>query len=152
MKALTAALTFLALAIPVTAGAQSYSLAPWYVGAGAGQSHNGDRDTVTTVRLGYRFIPEVGIEGGYYDLGEHFGTRARSYGISAVFTGSWDQLDVYGRIGYARTDFGRGDENEGIAGVGLRWNLAPRWGVFVEYQRHDKVEIDSWYAGVDWRF
>jgi hypothetical protein len=167
----------------------------WYVGAGLGQGYstifqsgiqgvepaNYDRhDSVYTIRGGYRFGPALAVEAAYQDLGEYTLTvnggdavttqraRAKSYGVSVVAIAPWDRLDIYGRIGYARTELEQsgsssgptnvfiasssGRTSEAVGAVGLRWWAVPNVGLFAEYQKHDKLEVDSWFAGLDYRF
>ena len=167
----------------------------WYVGAGVGQGDSkvfpsglegvtpaqyDRKDAVYQLRAGWRFTPSFAVEAGYYDLGEYSvavnggdasvisRARARSYGLSLVAIAPWDRFDIYGRIGYARTNLDldtssvgtlqvivpaqRGRTSEAIGAVGLRWWAVPRWGVFAEYQKHDKLDVDSWFVGLDYRF
>ena len=139
-----------------------------------------DKDTAYTLRLGYRITPYVAAEVGYYDLGRYgfrttglsdldVSSRARSAGVSLVGTVPINAFDLYGRAGYARTEtkssvgtsaiLGEGDsasgkhkENEAIYGLGARWNGGRQWGVFAEWMRHDKIEVDTYFIGVDFRF
>ena len=165
----------------------------WYVGVGVGQGMVDftdvpsfitvdEKDTTYQVRLGYRFHRNLGVELGYYNLGEYsasggsaderitVGADARSLGISLVGTLPLDRFDLYGRLGYARSEvsavaglafthafgFGgfnqRARENEWFGSVGGRFNLSRELGVFAEYQRHDKLEVESFFVGVDMRF
>jgi OOP family OmpA-OmpF porin len=137
-------------------------------------------DTALTARYGWRFHRNMALELGYYDFGKYpfdipvtdsGGTRtitgsakARSYGLSFVGILPIDRADLYARIGYARTQVdssadsgntssrGRIRENEAFGAVGARWNVTSAVGVFAEYQKHDKLDIDGYFAGVDFRF
>ena len=159
----------------------------WYVGAGVGQGTADfggvpagvvidDKDTTFTVRLGFQFHRNLGVELGYYHLGDYgasatangvtvsAGAEARSVGVALVGTLPLERFDLYGRVGYARSELKagasalgfsateRGRENEWFAGLGGRFNLSRELGVFAEYQRHDKLEIDTYFIGVDLRF
>ena len=159
----------------------------WYAGLGIGQgtvdfgSVPGgvtvdDKDTTYQVRFGYRFHPNLAVELGYYHLGDYGLTagsgaatlsasaEARSFGVALVGILPLDRFDLYGRVGFARSElkasgsFGgfsasdRDRENEWYAGVGGRFNVSREIGVFAEYQRHDKLEIDGYFVGVDLRF
>ena len=168
----------------------------WYVGAGIGQGSVDfpnvpagvavdDDDTTYQVRFGYRFHRNLAVEMGYYRMGEYglsagsgteaiaISAQAKSFGVSLVGTLPLDRFDLYGRLGYARSEvkgsvtglgrgftdafgFGGADartrENEWFGGVGGRFNVSREFGVFAEYQRHDKLEIDSFFVGVDLRF
>ena len=159
----------------------------WYVGAGIGQGtvdFGGvpagvtvdDKDTTYTVRVGYQFHRSLGVELGYYHLGDYgvsatgggvtinAGAEARSVGIALVGTLPLNRFDLYGRVGYARSEFkatasalgfsatDRGRENEWFAGLGGRFHVSREVGVFAEWQRHDKLEVDTFFVGVDLRF
>jgi OOP family OmpA-OmpF porin len=144
--------------------------------------YNG-HDTALTARYGWRFHPNMALELGYYDFGKYpftldtviptdpastvriqGSTRVRSVGLSLVGIVPLDRFDLYGRIGYARTQVeSSGDaaitsvrrnlrEKEAFGAVGARWNATPSVGLFAEYQKHDKVDLDGYFAGVDFRF
>ncbi len=166
---------------------------PWYIGAGVGQGSLNrsaseltgltnavldDTDTTYTVRGGLRFSPFFAVELGYYDLGKYdfngtaAGTnvyvngsaRAQSYGISLVGIVPISAFDLYGRIGYARSEIkfkgnlpeataDRHDkQNEATYGVGARWKFHPNWGLFAEWMKNDKIRVDSYMGGIDFRF
>jgi OOP family OmpA-OmpF porin len=133
----------------------------------------GDSATTYTLRGGYRFSPYWAVELGYYDLGEYdfssgglAGTaKAKSFGISLVgILPLGEAFDVYGRIGYADSEVkvnasaggfvGNSKDNQGGAtyGVGARWNVSRNWGVFAEWMKNDKIEVDSYLVGFDFRF
>ena len=90
--------------------------------------------------------------------------RARSYGAALVGILPVDRFDLYARAGYARTEVksdsatasstitGHDRFNEAYYGAGVRWNVNTQVGLFAEYQRNDKLELDAWYAGMQWRF
>ncbi|HLX23037.1 MAG TPA: porin family protein [Usitatibacter sp.] len=140
----------------------------------------GKTETTYTIRGGVRFNPFLGVELGYYDLGKYdfhgnsFSgvsnvdgqAKAQSYGISLVGTIPLDQFDLYGRIGYAHsqvklnasgqlnpTPFNSKDtHDEATYGVGGRWNFNPAWGLFAEWMKNDKIKVDSYLIGVDYKF
>jgi OOP family OmpA-OmpF porin len=154
-----------------TGGATSFSFSP---------TQFDGHDTSLTARYGWRFHRNMALELGYYDLGKYpfdilaadsggvriitGSARARSYGLSFVGILPLDRVDLYGRIGYARTEVkssadsgetssrGRIRENEAFGAVGARWNVTSAVGVFAEYQKHDKLDVDGYFAGVDFRF
>jgi OOP family OmpA-OmpF porin len=187
-----AALAVLSLAaLPVSA---QYGQVPqhWYIGAGIGGGNLNvsgtdltgltnatvdDTDTTYTVRLGWRFHPYMALELGYYDLGTYQfhgqgvgaidgSAKAKSVGLSFVGILPLDALDLYGRIGYARselkvnastnviaTPFNEKDhQNEFTYGVGARWNIGRNWGIFGEWMKNDKIEVDSYLIGIDFKF
>lgn len=167
--------------------------APWYFGFGAGQGHLGvsgtdltglnnasvgNTETTYTIRGGYRFSPYWAVEIGYYDLGKYdfHGSsgalnidgeaKAKSVGGSLVGILPMNQFDLYGRIGYARSELkvnassaltptpvnAKDHQNEATYGVGGRWWWGPNGGVFVEWMKNDKIDIDSYLIGLDFRF
>ena len=135
-------------------------------------------ETTWTVRGGWRFSPYTAIELGYYDLGRYnfHGTavgpavrvdgsaRAQSVGLSFVGIIPINTVDIYGRIGYAHSELkfnangplNTGNENqrqnEATYGAGVRWTFAPHWAVFGEWMKNDKIRVDSYLAGIDFRF
>jgi len=139
----------------------------------------GGHDTSLTARYGWRFHRNMALELGYYDFGKYpfeitvadpgirtitGSAKARSIGLSFVGILPLDPVDLYGRIGYARTEVessadspptsARGTirENEVVGALGARWNITPVVGLFAEYQKHDKVELDGYFVGLDFRF
>ncbi len=137
----------------------------------------GNTETTYTVRGGYRFTPYLGVELGYYDLGKYdfHGSgaasidgqaKAKSYGISLVGTLPLDAFDLYGRIGYAHSELklnasapliltpynSKESQDEATYGVGARWNFHPAWGLFAEWMKNDKIKVDSYLIGIDYKF
>ena len=91
--------------------------------------------------------------------------KAHSVAISLVGIIPINAFDIYGRIGYAHSELkfnasgplgGVGNQNdrqdEATYGAGVRWNFHPNWGVFAEWIKNDRIRIDSYVAGVDYRF
>ena len=137
-----------------------------------------DNDTTYTVRAGWRFSPFAAIELGYYDLGgyDFHGTRvgsvgnvdgsARAQSVGLSLVGIWpiNNFDLYGRIGYAHSELkfnangpintgNRNDrQDEATYGVGARWNFTPNWGLFAEWMKNDRIRVDNYLAGIDFRF
>ena len=136
-------------------------------------------DTSWTVRGGWRFSPYAAVELGYYDFGRynfdgnvigHVGNvngsgKAHSVALSLVGIIPISNFDLYGRIGYAHSELkfnasgplgGIANENnrqdEATYGAGVRWNFHPQWGVFAEWIKNDRIRIDSYVAGIDYRF
>ncbi len=169
----------------------SFAQQGWYAGFGlgvgnlnqSGQDISGlanaqldDSDTTYTIRGGYRFHPNFAVEVGYYDLGKYgfsgnLGTtyvsgsvKAKSYGISLVAIAPMDQVDIYGRLGWAESELkananatlvtANSSDRQGEAtyGLGARWNFAKNMGVFAEWMKNDKISVDSYVAGIDFRF
>jgi OOP family OmpA-OmpF porin len=191
---ITLAAALAAVALP--AMAQSHGpMSQWYVGVGVGGGNLNqsgtdltgltnatldDTATTYTIRTGWRFNPYMALELGYYDLGKYSfhgpitGTglnvdgevRAKSVGLSFVGIMPIQYLDLYGRIGYARSELKangntqlsvqssniKDHQNEFTYGVGGRWNFGPQWGLFAEWMKNDKISVDSYLVGIDFRF
>ncbi|MGZ5066996.1 MAG: outer membrane beta-barrel protein, partial [Usitatibacter sp.] len=189
------ALLAAAMIAAAPAMAQQYpAYSPWYLGVGVGQGHFGTsgtdltglnnaqvdtNETTYTIRAGWRFNPFLGLELGYYDLGKYAfhgraiattldidgEAKAKSVGLSLVGTLPIDNFDLYGRIGYARSELKvnasatlaptpvnqKEKQNEATYGVGARWNVTREWGVFAEWMKNDKIDIDSYLIGVDFK-
>ena len=166
----------------VAAVAASLTSAPafaqWYIGLGIGSASTSfspagvtvdDNDVAGQFRAGYRFHPNYALEAGYYYLGEYglsAGTasaaaQARSVGLSLVGIVPLERWELYGRLGYARSELdvdahasnltvsARARENEWFGGIGARYRVASDWAVFAEWQKHDKLEVDAFFIGVD---
>ena len=136
-----------------------------------------DTDTTYTVRGGYRFHPNFAVELGYYDLGKYAfsGTagdvdvsgsaKAKSYGISLVGIAPMGQLRALRPPGLGGVgDQGQRQHRELHAervGQAERRHLRHRRalehghkniGLFAEWMKNDKIEVDSYLVGVDFRF
>ncbi len=175
MKNLALAAFVVATGLSAPCFAQNY-----FVDVGGGQGKaSGDvesgRKSVWAARLGARLSPNFAVDAGYEDLGKYNVTpsgigvsggtvKASAWGVSLVAIAPLQQFDVYGRVGYARTEskanfsvpgegtFGSKDrQNEAFYGVGGRYNWA-NFGFFVEWNKHDKVDINYWLLGVQARF
>ncbi|MFZ3320906.1 MAG: porin family protein [Usitatibacter sp.] len=134
-------------------------------------------ETTYSVRGGWRFSPYAALEAGYYDLGKYRingngpfaldgSAKATSYGLSLVGILPMDMFDLYARVGYAHsqvkvnasanlvtTSFNSSDtHDEATYGVGGRWNFNPNWGLFAEWMKNDKIKVDSYLVGLDYRF
>jgi OmpA-OmpF porin, OOP family len=170
-----------------------YPQNPWYIGGGAGMGHLSrsasdltglnnatldDNDTSWTVRGGWRFSPYAAVELGYYDFGRYDfhgdavgnavrvdgSAKARSAILSLVGIIPINNVDLYGRIGWAHSELkfnangpintsNRNErQDEAAYGVGARWWFASNWGVFAEWAKNDRIRVDSYVAGVDFRF
>jgi OOP family OmpA-OmpF porin len=121
--------------------------------------------------------PYFAVEGGYYDLGKYtFGGRAgnidvsgsakaKSFGISAVGIAPLSNVfELYARIGIEESEIkanantalltaSESDKQTGATyGVGGRYLFSKNFGVFAEWMKNDKIEVDSYLIGVDFRF
>jgi len=136
-----------------------------------------DNGTTWGVNLGWRFHPNFAVEGGYYDLGKYdFAGRAgivnvtgdakvESYSLSLVAIAPLSpQFDMYGRIGYAHSKFkfaANGPINSAFAAdtqeeatyaIGGHWWFTRQVGLYAEWMKNDKTEIDNYMAGIRFRF
>jgi OOP family OmpA-OmpF porin len=184
-----------ATALPAMAQMSPPPFTPWYFGAGIGQGHisksgtdltginNAQLDTnetTYTIRGGWRFSPYGAIEVGYYDLGKYAfhgravgstldvdgEAKAKSVGASIVGILPWNNFDLYGRIGYARSELKvnasaplaptpvnvKDKQNEATYGVGGHWAFSRNWALFAEWMKNDKIDVDSYMIGIDARF
>jgi OOP family OmpA-OmpF porin len=137
----------------------------------------GDSATTYTLRGGYRFSPNFAVEAAYYDLGEYdfsgsigsvsvAGTaKAKAFAINAVgILPVSEAFDLYGRVGYGTAELkanasalgfvanDKDNQSGAFYGVGARWNVSKSWGVFAEWMKADKIEVDSYLVGIDFRF
>jgi len=146
---------------------------------GLGNATVGDSATTYTVRAGWRFHPNLAVEAGYYDLGEYdfqggvagatvSGTaKAKSAGLSLVAIAPLGpQFDVYARIGVEQSEIkvnastnvtpGNADladkQTGATYGVGGHWYFTKNIGLFAEWMKNDKIEVDSYLVGIDFRF
>jgi len=133
--------------------------------------------TTYSMHAGWRFHPNASVEIGYYDLGKYpfhgsgavavDGTaRAKSAGVSLVGYIPWQPFDFYGRVGYARSELkvnasgnltntpvnAKDNQNEATYGVGVRWNTDRYFGVFAEWMKNDRIKVDGYFLGGDFRF
>ena len=139
-----------------------------------------DTSTTYTVRGGYRFNPFLAIELSYYDLGKYTFAgdipgssvringeiKAKAFGASVVGIVPLDMLELYGRIGYVNSEMKANihatnvlasldekDHEGGMTyGAGLRWEFVPRIAVFAEWMKNDKIKVDSYLIGIDFKF
>jgi OOP family OmpA-OmpF porin len=136
-----------------------------------------DTDTTYTVRLGYRFNPYFAVEGGYYDLGKYGfsgstggvnvsgSAKAKSMGLSAVgIAPLGNSFELYGRLGIEQSELkananttlataSESDKQTGATyGFGGRYLVSKQVGVFAEWMKNDKINVDSYLLGVDFRF
>lgn len=137
-----------------------------------------DKDTAFGARIGYELSRHFAVEAGYYHLGKYefsgnVGTlpvsgegEARSYNVSMLGILPFsDNFSGYGRIGYGRSQvkgvaraagfsgYSSEWESEPVYGVGLRWKpRSMNTAFFVEYTRHDDIQVDTAMVGAQVRF
>jgi OOP family OmpA-OmpF porin len=132
-----------------------------------------DKDTAWKLFGGYRFNRYLAVETSYVDWGKVTATAAsgaraeadqHSYGIAAV--GSFQiapQFSVFGKLGFLRTDQKtsritpspitlRRKETESHYGLGARYTPTPNWGLRVEWENTEKLEVQMLSIGVEFTF
>lgn len=134
-------------------------------------------DKTYTIRGGYRFHPNVAVEVGYYDLGKYTfsgrsgaidvsgSAKAKSFGISLVGIAPVAQnFELYARLGIEESEIkanantailtaSESDKQTGATyGVGARWLVTKEIGIFGEWMTNDRIAVDSYLIGVDFRF
>jgi OOP family OmpA-OmpF porin len=137
----------------------------------------GDSDTSWTIRGGWRFHPYMALEVGYYEfctydfhgnagpIAVNGDAKVESYSLSLVgILPLGPQFEGYGRVGYAHTKakfsantaiasaFAADTQEEATYGVGARWHFARNWSLFAEWMKNDKIKIDNYMGGIDFRF
>lgn len=123
----------------------------WYLGAGAGTSDvdvsGFDDDTGTKLSVGYRFNRNLGLEGGFTDLGEFdaAGSSVEIDGFQIVGVYSLpavgEKVSVFGKAGFygwdGETASGLSDNGTDAAfGLGVQYG-AGDWAVRGEWERFD---------------
>ena len=136
-----------------------------------------DTDTTWTVRGGWRFHPNFAVEAGYYEFGKYAFTgragaldvsgdaKAESYSLSLVgIAPLGERFDLYGRVGYAHSKFkfsangpinskyAADTQEEATYGIGGRWHFTRNVSLFAEWMKNDKIKIDNYVGGIDFRF
>ena len=133
----------------------------------------GDSDTTWSIRGGWRFHPYFAVEAAYYELGKYDfhsalingDAKAESYALSLVGILPFsEQFEGYARVGFAHSKFkfsasgpinsafAADTQEEATYGVGARWHFSRNWSLFGEWMKNDKIKIDNYMAGIDFRF
>jgi outer membrane immunogenic protein len=133
------------LAAPTAANAD------WYAGAAYTQFDfdGGEADAITG-RLGYKFGPNLAVEGeGSFgvdedeDLELNHNLGAYAVGILPVTSA----IDLHARVGYQQTEVDTplgGQDDEGLGyGAGATWNLTPSFGIRGDWTRLEGDEDDA---------
>lgn len=109
--------------------------------------------------VGYRFTENITLEGSYTGLKDRdTGMADQSSSVRAVgILPINDKIDVFGKVGYARTGTTLGNNaKDGLtAGVGASYALDKNWAVRADYDRlkdHGIQRIDAYSAGVQYKF
>jgi len=131
-----------------------------------------DTDTTAAVFVGYRLIEMLGIEAGYYDLG-NMGNRTllgrtefdgQALTLAGVLTFDIGPIGIYGKAGAAYVDYdasltlnngfkiSKNDSSvDPFAAVGVSLDIWDTLYVYTEYQRI-QTEVDVDMIGVGVRF
>ncbi|MGE0046371.1 MAG: porin family protein, partial [Hyphomonadaceae bacterium] len=127
------------LGFPAAASAQEGV----YLGAGYTHFSGDDADVGgITGRLGYRFHPNIAVEGeGTFGVVDDDPVELDSswgvYGVGILPVSP--EFDLFARVGYHNTEVSGGPitvEEDGVAyGAGAQWNLSDRFGIRGEYTR-----------------
>ena len=139
----------------------------------------GDSSTTYTARAGWRFHPNFAVEAGYYDLGEYdfqggLGSAPRSRHregqVRRTVAGGHRAAEPRVRPLRPHRRGAVGDEGEcqhqphpgqcqsgrqadgATYGIGGHWYFTRNIGVFAEWMKNDKIKVDSYIVGVDFRF
>jgi outer membrane immunogenic protein len=134
-----------------------------YVGAGYTQYDAEDVDVGGgTLRAGYRFHPNFGVEGEASfgiegDTADNLGTPVdvdlnQQYGVYGIgFLPISENFELFARAGYATIDaqssvggFTAGTEDDGVGlGAGVNWGITENFAVRAEYTRLEADEEDN---------
>ena len=65
----------------------------------------------------------------------------------------WEESEIKANANTELFTADASDKQSGATyGVGGRWNFSNNMGFFVEWMKNDKIEVDSYLAGIDFRF
>ena len=176
---------WLAAAAALLLGISGPVIAQGYIGAGAGITTSDlwndisgpgvncdDEDTGLKIFGGYKFTPNLAVEGAWIDLGEvsasGFGgtATAEADGFQIAAVGMFPinpQWSLFGKVGAFMWDasvttnsgFSASDDGTDIMfGFGGMWNFAPQFGLRAEWERFDvdDEDIDFLSIGVQFNF
>jgi OOP family OmpA-OmpF porin len=187
-KVLATALLAGFAALPTLAMAQAKggnSDLGFYAGASVGQSKSDcaggtscdDKDTAYRVFGGYKFHPNIAVEGGYAPLGETSASfpgggkvTAEANAWDIVGVGSWplgNNFSILGKLGFYNAEIKLGGLASGnktttdlTYGIGGQYDFNRNLGLRLEFNRYSKVkapgggdsDIDVMSLGALWRF
>src|SRR3954447_23334625 len=187
-KVLVTALLAGFAAVPTLAMAQAKGNAElgFYAGASVGQSSTSDcpgggscddKDTAYRIFGGYKFHPNIAVEGGYSPLGETSGSNvtAEANAWDIVGLGIFplgNNFSIFGKLGFYNAELKLGGAASGkktttdlTYGIGGQYDLNRNLGLRVEWQRYSGVkapdvaggsggdtDIDVLSVGALWRF
>ncbi|HJY77769.1 MAG TPA: outer membrane beta-barrel protein [Burkholderiales bacterium] len=187
-KVLAAAVVAAFAAVPTLVMAQAKggnSDLGFYAGASVGQSSSDcgalsgcdDKDTAYRIFGGYKFHPNIAVEGGYSPLGsiEGSGIKAESNAWDVVGVGSWplgNNFSIFGKLGFYNAEVklsgnasGKKTTTDLTYGVGGQYDFNRNLGLRLEWSRYSGVkapdvggtssgdnDIDVVSLGALWRF
>jgi OOP family OmpA-OmpF porin len=191
-KALATALLAGFAALPTLAMAQAKggnAELGFYAGASVGQSKAecgaasgcDDKDTAYRIFGGYKFHPNIAVEGGYAPLGEVSGGgfKLESNAWDIVGVGSWplgNNFSILGKLGFYNAEVklsgpasGKKTTTDLTYGIGGQYDFNRNLGLRLEWNRYSKVkgpdasapgiavsggdgDIDVLSVGALWRF
>jgi len=187
-KVLVTALLAGFAALPTLAMAQAKGNADlgFYAGISAGQSQTSDcpgggscddKDTAYRVFGGYKFHPNIGVEGGYSPLGETSSgnLKAEANAWDIVGVGSFplgNNFSILGKLGFYNAEIklsgaasGKKTTTDLTYGIGGQYDFNRNLGLRVEWNRYSGVkqpdvaglsggdtDIDVLSVGALWRF
>jgi len=173
-KVLVTALLAGFAAVPTLAMAQAKGNADlgFYAGASIGQSKSDcgggsscdDKDTAYRVFGGYKFHPNIAVEGGYAPLGE---TSASVGGLGSVTAeanawdivgvGSWplgNNFSILGKLGFYNAEVklgglvsGKKTTTDLTYGIGGQYDFNRNLGLRLEWNRYSKVKAPDATSG-----
>jgi OOP family OmpA-OmpF porin len=158
----------------------------FYAGASVGQSKADcpgggscdDKDTAYRIFGGYKFHPNIAVEGGYAPLGERSSSRpggnvtAEANAWDIVGVGSWplgNNFSILGKLGFYNAEIklgglvsGKKTTTDLTYGVGGQYDFNRNLGLRLEWNRYSGVkfagpsggdtDIDVLSVGALWRF
>lgn len=166
-KTLLATLVLAAVSVPALA-----QDAQWYATLQGGKSKydldglpGDNKDRAALIGLGYKFSPQLAVEGGFADFGKiNFSGvtgEARSVYVAAMLSAPVsDAFSVYGRLGVASTDRRVGvsyysvkdRKTEGLYGAGLSYAFTKNVAGTLEYMKLSDSDVDAVTLGVKFSF
>jgi len=64
-------------------------------------------------------------------------------------TSTYNVMEAAVRAGIRKVVFA---SSEATYGVGAKWYFNRNWGIFAEWMKNDKIKVDSYLIGIDWKF
>ena len=150
-----------ATAMTVSAGALAQGMQPaWYVGGDIGTVDFADEeDTGWKILGGYQLNRNFAAELGYGTLFDKDGVEVTAWDLVGVgILPLNNQFSVYGKLGFAMWEAegpgGSVDGTDLTYGVGAQYDLTPKLGLRLQWQRYDTddEEADAFTLGAIYRF